>query len=71
MKRRTLALLLTAALVISCLAGCGGQSEPPAQSPAPEPASPASQAPETPLAFSPDPAIIKAKDFSIRSAVRG
>lgn len=48
MKRRTLALLLTAAMVISCLAGCGGQSEPPAQSPAPAPASPASQAPETP-----------------------
>lgn len=63
MKRRTLTLLLTAALVISCLAGCGGQSEPPAQSPAPEPASPASQAPETPPCLFTGPDYNKSEEF--------
>ena len=48
MKRRTLALLLMAALVLGSLSACGGQDQP-APSPDPAPASPAaSPAPETP-----------------------
>ena len=46
--KKTAAIVLTLALALGCLAGCGGQSEPPAPSSDPAPVSPAPDASQEP-----------------------
>ena len=47
MKKKTLALLLSAALCVGMLAGCGGSGGGSAGTPAPETSAPETSAPET------------------------